>query len=89
LLWGRRYPFEAYTPPAKRQLGCYALPLLWCEQVTGWANMRNDGDRVVAEVGFAGARPRDAAFKRELEAELERIREFLGTAKLGRIVFRR
>lgn len=53
LLWGWRYRFEAYTPPAKRQLGYYALPLLWCDQVTGWANLRNDGDRLAAQVGFA------------------------------------
>lgn len=89
LLWGWRYRFEAYTPPAKRQLGYYALPLLWCDQVTGWANLRNDGDRLVAEVGFAQRRPRETAFKREREAEFERIREFLGVAKVARIVFRR
>lgn len=29
LLWGWPYRFEAYTPPAKRKLGYYALPLLW------------------------------------------------------------
>jgi hypothetical protein len=89
LFWGWRYRFEAYTPPAKRQLGYYALPLLWRDQVTGWANLRHDGDRLVAEVGFAQRRPRDAAFKRELDAELERIREFLGVTKVARIAFRR
>jgi uncharacterized protein len=89
LFWGWRYRFEAYTPPAKRQLGYYALPLLWRDQVTGWANIRNDGDRLVTEIGFAQRRPRDAAFRRELEAELERIREFLSVAKVARIEFRR
>src|SRR5256885_8362087 len=29
LLWGWTYKFEAYTPPARRQLGYYALPMLW------------------------------------------------------------
>jgi len=89
LFWGWRYRFEAYTPPAKRQLGYYALPLLWRDQVTGWANVHIEGDRLVTEVGFAGARPRETAFKRELEVELERIREFLGAAKVARIALRR
>ena len=89
MLWGWRYRFEAYTPPAKRQLGYYALPLLWCDQVIGWANLKYDGDRLEAEIGFALTRPREAAFKRELEAELERIREFLKVAKVARILFRR
>jgi uncharacterized protein YcaQ len=89
LFWGWRYRFEAYTPPARRQLGYYALPLLWRDEVIGWTNLRNEGDRLVAEVGFAGARPRDDRFRRELEAELERIREFLGAKKVARINYRR
>jgi len=89
LFWGWRYRFEAYTPPAKRQLGYYALPLLWSDQVTGWANLRNDGDHLIAEIGLVRRRPRDAAFKRELEAELERIREFLSLNKVARIAYRR
>ncbi|MCC6536984.1 MAG: YcaQ family DNA glycosylase, partial [Bryobacterales bacterium] len=28
-LWGWTYRFEAYTPPAKRTMGYYAMPLLW------------------------------------------------------------
>ena len=39
LLWGWTYKFEAYTPPRQRKLGYYALPLLWREQVIGWANL--------------------------------------------------
>jgi uncharacterized protein YcaQ len=89
LLWGWRYRFEAYTPPAKRQFGYYALPLLWRDQVTGWANLRHEGDHLLAEIGFAGPRPGAAVFKRELEAELERFREFLGAANVARIVLRR
>ena len=37
LLWGWPYRFEAYTPPPKRKLGYYALPLLWRDRVIGWA----------------------------------------------------
>ncbi len=39
MLWGWAYRFEAYTPPQKRVRGYYALPLLWREQVLGWANV--------------------------------------------------
>ncbi|MBK8740910.1 MAG: YcaQ family DNA glycosylase [Betaproteobacteria bacterium] len=87
LFWGWRYRFEAYTPPAKRRLGYYALPLLWRDQVAGWANVKSDGARLVAEIGFAQARPREAAFKRELDAELERMRDFLGATRIGRIAY--
>ena len=87
LFWGWRYRFEAYTPPAKRQLGYYALPLLWRDQVVGWANLRTGDDRLAAELGFAHSRPREPAFRRELDAELERMREFLMVGRVGRITY--
>ena len=31
-LWGWNYRFEAYTPPSKRRLGYYALPMLWARR---------------------------------------------------------
>ncbi len=94
LLWGWAYRFEAYTPAPKRKLGYYALPLLWRDRVIGWGNLavksggvpksnlgtRNLGTRTLtSELGYvAGQPPRDRAFKRELAAELERMRVFLG-----------
>jgi uncharacterized protein YcaQ len=36
--WGWPYRFEAYTPPAKRVRGYYAMPLLWRDSVVGWVN---------------------------------------------------
>ncbi|HET9864172.1 MAG TPA: crosslink repair DNA glycosylase YcaQ family protein, partial [Steroidobacteraceae bacterium] len=39
IFWGWAYRFEAYTPPSKRVRGYYALPLLWREQIPGWANL--------------------------------------------------
>lgn len=89
LFWGWRYRFEAYTPPAKRQLGYYALPLLWTERVIGWANVNADADRLRAEIGFIGERPRDPVFVRELDAEIDRMREFVGVSRVARIAFRR
>ncbi len=78
LLWGWTYRFEAYTPPAKRIRGYYALPLLWRDRVIGWSNLSVKDGELMSEVGYVGAPPRDRAFKRELEAELDRMRTFLG-----------
>jgi uncharacterized protein len=79
LLWGWVYRFEAYTPIMKRVRGYYALPLLWRDRVIGWGNLSVVNGELKAELGYVESRPpRDAEFKRELEAELERVREFLG-----------
>jgi uncharacterized protein YcaQ len=79
LLWGWVYRFEAYMPAPKRKLGYYALPLLWRDCVIGWANLAVKNGALTSELGYtAGQPPRDRAFKRELETELERMRLFLG-----------
>jgi len=79
LLWGWVYRFEAYTPIAKRKRGYYALPLLWRDRVIGWANLSVVNGELKADVGYVESiPPADRAFKRELEAELERMRIFLG-----------
>ncbi len=79
LFWGWAYRFEAYTPAARRLRGYYALPLLWRGRVIGWGNLSVAGGRLAAELGYvSGKAPRDAAFRRRLEEELERMRVFLG-----------
>ncbi len=78
LLWGWAYRFEAYTPAPKRVRGYYALPLLWRDQVIGWANLNVQGEQLVSELGFVGARPRGTLFKQAMEAELQSMRQFLG-----------
>ncbi len=79
LFWGWAYRFEAYTPAARRVRGYYALPLLWRDAVIGWGNLSVKQGRLVADLGYvAGRAPREAAFRRELEAELDRMRRFLG-----------
>jgi uncharacterized protein YcaQ len=78
LFWGWAYRFEAYTPAAKRRLGYYALPLLWRDRVIGWGNLAVKDDGLQADFGYVkGHPPRERAFRRELEAELERVRTFL------------
>jgi uncharacterized protein YcaQ len=75
--WGWPYRFEAYTPAAKRLRGYYALPLLWCDDIVGWANARVEGARMNVEAGFVGERPTDPDFHSELEAEITRLQTFL------------
>ncbi|HEX3745957.1 MAG TPA: crosslink repair DNA glycosylase YcaQ family protein [Bryobacteraceae bacterium] len=78
MLWGWVYRFEAYTPASKRKLGYYALPLLWRERIIGWGNLAVKDDALTCEFGYiAGRPPRDAAFRRELAAEVDRVRQFL------------
>jgi uncharacterized protein YcaQ len=79
LLWGWVYRFEAYTPAPKRRRGYYALPLLWRDRVIGWGNLAVKDGVLTTKLDYvAGQPPRDRAFKRELTAELERMRVFLG-----------
>lgn len=78
ILWGWVYRFEAYTPATKRKLGYYAMPLLWRDRVIGWSNLSVKNGELRSEFGYVGSQPRDRAFKHELEAELDRLRAFLG-----------
>ena len=78
LLWDWEYRFEAYTPVAKRKLGYYAMPLLWRDRVIGWANVAVKNGALACDIGYAGSRPGERVFRRELEGELDRIRSFLG-----------
>jgi uncharacterized protein len=79
IFWDWAYRFEAYTPAPKRKLGYYALPLLWHERVIGWGNLAVADGVLRSTFGYVGGRaPRDGAFRLGLEAELSRVRSFLG-----------
>ena len=75
--WGWDYRFEAYTPAPRRQLGYYALPLLWRDQVIGWVNATKEGGNLRLETGFVGAAPRGQDFQRAFDAEAARLATFL------------
>jgi len=77
LLWNWVYRFEAYTPASKRKLGYYAMPLLWRDHVIGWANLSVKNNVLDYDLGYTTSEPRDRTFKRELNAELDRMRDFL------------
>jgi uncharacterized protein len=91
MLWGWAYRFEAYTPAAKRVRGYYAMPLLWGDEVIGWANAGRGAEKsagksadesageLTLQCGYvSGKAPRGAAFKVALAAEEASLREFLG-----------
>ena len=80
--WGWQYRLEAYTPPQKRQFGYYALPLLWRDDVIGWANARVEAGTLRVETQFVAAPPRAAAFRKALAAECERLCDCVGAAAL-------
>jgi hypothetical protein len=81
MFWGWQYRFEAYVPATKRRLGYYALPLLYGDRVIGWGNLRVKDGQLNSEFGFVAHRPRDRFFKRELDAELKRIKAFLAVPR--------
>lgn len=80
-LWGWAYRFEAYTPPAKRVRGYYAMPLLWRDEVIGWGNLSVADGRLQARLGYVGAAPPAGKdFQQALDAELAAIADCLGVS---------
>lgn len=78
LLWDWTYKFEAYTPPAQRQFGYYALPMLWHDEVIGWANVSANEGRLAPAFGYvAGKAPAGVAFRSALDEEIARMTHFL------------
>lgn len=75
--WGWSYRFEAYTPPANRLRGYYAMPMLWGDSVIGWANVSIRNKVLHAEFGFIDKKPTNSDFSLELEKEIERLKIFL------------
>ena len=76
-LWGWVYRFEAYTPAAKRERGYYALPLLWKEDVIGWANVKVVDDTLHVEIGYEQLPKAKRAFAAALEQELSAFARFM------------
>jgi uncharacterized protein YcaQ len=82
LLWNWPYRFEAYTPVARRRWGYYALPLLWREQMIGWANVSVRGNAMTVETGYVrGKPPRDREFRQAVDEEYARFGAFLGLSR--------
>ena len=77
LFWGWEYKLEAYVPAHKRRMGHYAMPMLWGEQMLGWANLKVVDGRLRHELGFAGPRPRGRSFRLALDEALQQMQVFL------------
>ena len=76
-LWGWTYRFEAYTPASKRVRGYYAMPILWPNDVIGWANAQVVESHLLIEIGYE-QRPRHfRSFKSALEQEVSDLTSFL------------
>jgi hypothetical protein len=55
------------------------LPLLWRDRVIGWGNLSIKNGALQSDCGYVDVQPPgDRAFAVALEAELDRIRVFLG-----------
>ena len=88
IVWDRRrfelllswsYRFEAYVPASRRIRGYYALPVLWRDQVIGWANAAAKDDCLVVQPGYVhGEEPRAAQFRAALLDEAALMAAFLG-----------
>jgi len=76
-LWGWEYRFEAYVPASKRIRGYYAMPILWNENIIGWANLKKETNKLNVDFGFVNGRPKAKKFERELGEEIERLEMFL------------
>jgi uncharacterized protein YcaQ len=76
--WGWQYRFEAYTPAPRRQLGYYAMPMLWRSDMIGWVNITKQG---IVKPGFKNAPPTDEEFRVEFDAEVSRFQTFLTRPK--------
>ncbi len=76
-VWGWPYRFEAYVPAAKRERGYYAMPVLWRDDVIGWANAKVNKKRLEVNIGYVEKRPRSKAFRLAIETEVEAMTTFL------------
>jgi uncharacterized protein len=76
-LWDWEYRFEAYTPPPKRKMGYYAMPLMWHDKIIGWANVSVKSGKLEVETGFVNTKPKERAFRVALDEEIDSMRYFL------------
>ena len=80
MFWGWRYRSKPMFPLAKRGLAIMRYHCFRRDRVIGWGNLRVEDGQLKSEFGYVAHQPRDRVFKRELDAELERIKAFLAIA---------
>lgn len=75
LLWNWDYRFEAYTPLTKRVRGYYAMPILWRDDIVGWANVSVQDGQLHFDIGYEKKFAKTREYKLELDEEFERFRQ--------------
>ncbi len=75
--WDWTYRFEAYVPAAKRVRGYYAMPVLWQDDVIGWANVRVIDEKLAVEIGYERRPKALRRFNSALEREISEFAVFL------------
>jgi hypothetical protein len=53
------------------------MPLLWGDDIIGWANASIGNAGLEVNAGFHGSRPRDNAFRNAFDEEVARLEMFL------------
>ncbi|MEM1294341.1 MAG: crosslink repair DNA glycosylase YcaQ family protein [Verrucomicrobiota bacterium] len=76
-LWNWTYRFEAYTPKAKRKLGYYAMPVLWREEIIGWANATVERGRLMVKIDYLSRRPDEVEYQEAVQQEIFQLTSFL------------
>lgn len=84
-LFSFHYRFEAFVPEAKRVHGYYVLPVLAGDHLVGRVNAKFDRQRDVLQLTVmpweSGFKP-SAAFRSDLEQAADRLRAFVGAARM-------
>jgi uncharacterized protein YcaQ len=84
-LFGFDYRIEIYVPAPKRKYGYYVFPLLEGERLVGRIDMKAGADRQALQVNALWMEPGHPLTKPRLgrlEAELDRVRRFVGAETL-------
>jgi uncharacterized protein YcaQ len=85
-LFGMRYRIEIYVPPAKRQYGYFAMPILHQDELIARADPRVDREQDAFVVNAVHLQPgvkRDRATGRAVAGALEDLAQFTGVSRVS------
>jgi uncharacterized protein len=85
-LFGMRYRIEIYVPPAKRQYGYFAMPILHDDQLIGVIDPRVDREKdtfVVNAVHLQPGMKRDRSTGRGVARALDDLARFTGVSRVS------
>ncbi len=85
-LFGMRYRIEIYVPPAKRQYGYFAMPVLHEDELIGRVDPRVDRERealIVNAVHLEPGTKRDRSTGRAVADALDELADFTGVSRVA------